>query len=482
MRIKRFEAKNMTTALRMIKDELGPEAVILSARSLRKGKGFFGSLKYAGVEVSAAIDNEMPRAKKPRGLTAKDPYRRSNMGRVDGTNSAVGRGQFTKSGYPATDQRPKSGYRKRKKPVSRSGNSALSSLYQQILLQEVDRGIASELIEEVKRIPAAEDLLANGDIKSHLSAILEDMGVMVDQNAIVSAKQTIMAFIGTTGVGKTTTVAKLAALQTNQSKKSVGLITVDNYSIVAMQQLSTYARIIGVPLLKAVNAGELKKAVKEFKDKDIILIDTPGINPQDPEQIQELKTSLSKTTGVQTQLVLSATTKEKDCIAISEALKEIGVHSILFTKTDESSVFGNIVNVLIRTSMPLSFLCGGRHVPDDIEAATVPRLIDLLFRSNRTGGYDPYRTAERKTEIDLKKENQTDEQPYFVANKNSDVFHCTACKWAKKIKPGNIIHFADAHLAEAQNFLPCRSCNPDRDQGVNRSYSKIEMKQYSNYR
>jgi flagellar biosynthesis protein FlhF len=358
----------------------------------------------------------------------------------------------------------------------------LSSLYQRILLQEVDRGIASELIEEVKRIPAAEDLLANGDIKSHLSAILEDMGVMVDQKAIVDGKQTIMAFVGTTGVGKTTTVAKLAALQSNQSKKSVGLITIDNYSIAAMQQLDTYAQIIGLPLVKAVNAGELKKALKKFKDKDIILIDTPGINPQVQEQIQDLKAFFSKTTGVQTQLVLSATTKEKDCIAISEAFRQIGVHSILFTKTDESSVFGNIVNVLIRTGMPLSFLCGGRHVPDDIEAATVPRLINLLFRSNSSGGYGPYRTAEPKTEIDLKKENQTDQQPYFVANKNSDVYHCTACKWAKKIKPGNIINFADAHQAEAQNFLPCRSCNPDRDQGVNRSYSKTEMKQHSNYR
>ncbi len=270
MQIKRFEAKDMTTALRMVKEELGPEAVILSARSLRKGKGFFGSLKYAGVEVSAAVDNPLSGMENTPALTGKGPYRRFNNGRIENTRPTRRRVSPTRSDNPLANPTARSKYGLRKKSSSRSSVKALSSLYQQILLQEVDRGIASELIEEIKRIPASEEILSNGDIKSHLGCLLEEMGVAVESNPFDNGRPTIMAFVGTTGVGKTTTVAKLAARQVNPGKKTVGLITIDNYSIAAIQQLKTYAQIIGIPLATAANAGDLKKAVKRFKDKEII--------------------------------------------------------------------------------------------------------------------------------------------------------------------------------------------------------------------
>ena len=482
MQIKRFEAKSMTTALRMIKDELGPGAVILSARSLRKGKGFFGSLKYAGVEVSAAIDNQVPPSKNASVLRGQDPYLQSPNTRINETEATFVKDRVTRTGLPASGPRYQRGYSQRKKPTARNGARALSSLYQQILLQEVDRGIASELIEEIKRIPASEELFSSGDIRSHLSSILEDMGVVVENNPFDKDKSTVMAFVGTTGVGKTTTIAKLAALQVKRYKKSVGLITIDNYSIAGRQPLETYAQIIGIPLETVVKAAELKKAVKKFKDKEIILIDTPGINPKDQEQILELKALLAKVTGLQTQLVLSATIKEKDCIAIAEAFKEMGAHRILFTKTDESSVFGNIVNVLIRTNLPLSFFGSGRRVPDDIEAGSVQRLVDLLFQSIGNSGNHQFKTFDAIATGTMVGGEPTDKQPYFVANKNSDVYHGTDCKWAKKIKPGNMIKFTGMQEAEAQNFLPCKSCNPDRDQGVNSGHSKTEMRQYSSYR
>jgi flagellar biosynthesis protein FlhF len=482
MQIKRFEAKNMTTALRRVKEELGPEAVILSARSKRRGKGFFGSLKYAGVEVSAAVDNQLPGVENPRTLPGEDPYRRFNNGQVEKPRTTRGRLNQTRldNRSAIATSRPVNGHRK--KTASRSSVRAMSSLYQQILHQEVDRGIASELIEEIKRIPASEEILSNGDIKPHIGSLLEEMGVAVESNPFVNGRPTIMAFVGTTGVGKTTTIAKLAARQVNQGKKSVGLITMDNYSIAANHQLEIYAQIIGTPLETAASAGDLKKAVKRFKDKDIILIDTLGINPKDQVQLQELKTCLAGISSVKTQLIMSATTKEKDCIAISEAFKDIGVHQILFTKTDESSIFGNIVNVLIRTNLPLSFLCGGRKVPDDIEAGTVQRLVDLLFsspghsKSRRTGASDT------EKERPINSEDKSTEQPNFVANKNSDVYHATDCKWAKKIKPANIIKFSGAREAEGQNFLPCRSCNPDGRQQSPGRESHTEKQQYYSYR
>ncbi len=482
MQIKRFEAKNMTTALRMVKEELGPEAVILSARSLRKGKGLFGSLKYAGVEVAAAIDNYWPGIKNSRILPGPDAQRRLNKRRIEESGPTGRREGVKRSKHLSASQNSKSRYGPGNKFSSGNNSRVLSSLYQQILLQEVDRGIASELIEEIKRIPAAEEILTNGNIHSHLGFLLEEMGAAVSSNPFGNGKPAILAFVGATGVGKTTTIAKLAARQVNQGNKSVGLVTIDNYSIAAIQQLENYAQIIGIPLETAANAGELKKAIKRFKDKEVILIDTPGLNPRDRVQIQELQACLTGISGLKTQLVMSATTKEKDCIALSEVFKDVGIHQIVLTKTDESSTFGNIVNVLLRTNLPLSFLCCGRRVPDDIEAASIQRLVELLFgspsqRENRRTG-----TADSNENRTSNREDKSAELNYLVANKNSDVYHLTDCKWAKKIKPVNIIKFSDTQEAEAHNFLPCRSCNPDQDQLRPRSELDPEMMQYHNYR
>ena len=381
MQIKRFEAKNMTTALRLIKDELGPDAVILSARSLRKGKGFFGSMKYAGVEVTAAIDNPRLPAGNSNTLgrisvdqnwgksRLKDAYRVENEEIIRPTGAT---GQIS-------DDRQ--GYHSGRKINSGGSHKVLSSLYQVILAQEVDRSIASELIEEIKRTPATLGKIDGEDLKSHCISILEKLGVVVDKDAFAAENHRIAAFIGCTGVGKTTTVAKLAAVQARRYKKRVALITLDNYGIAAIKQLKTYAQIIGIPLETPVNVADLNRSIKNHKAKELIIIDTPGINPHNQTLIQDLKGHFAKLSNLQTHLVLSATTKEKDLIATTEAFKEVSIHRLLFTKIDESCTYGNIINLLIRTNIPLSFLCGGRKVPDDIEAGSTEKLVELLFKS-----------------------------------------------------------------------------------------------------
>lgn len=482
MQIKRFEAKNMTTALRMIKDELGPDAVILSAKSLRKGKGFFGSMKYAGVEVSAAIDNQFSTEKNIHYTGKKDPYpnwvtsRANNYGRTEEEQKVT---VPTYSAYGAT-------HRQRSNPgentKSGSNSKALSSLYQLMLAQEVDRSIASELIEEFKRLSGPLAHMPERDLKFNVVAILEEMGALSDRDGFEGNTRQIAAFVGTTGVGKTTTIAKLAALQVSRHKKRVALITTDNYSIAAMEQLKTYARILGIQLETAVNSDELKRAIKKFKDKDLIFIDTPGINPKNQESIDELKIFLSKIDDLQIHLVMSATTKENDLISVTDVFKDIGVHRLLFTKIDESRTFGNIVNLLIHTDIPLSFLCSGRKVPDDIEAGTVELLVDLIFQSkdlkNRSSAVSDYKTALQKRGPDDRPNDNT----YFVANKNSDVYHCYDCKWSKKIKAENIVKFTNAQVAEAQNFLPCSSCKPNQLQYGNSLDPKTENKKLSSHR
>jgi len=461
MQIKRYEAKNMTTALRMIKGELGPEAVILSARSIRKGRGFFGSMKYAGVEVTAAIDKQRSNTSGEMAAVVKaerDIPRQSPMNVAHKPAHEI---QGTSAVQPAPSSNYAKGYLGKHKVESRN-NRALSSLYQQILTQEVDRGIASELIDEIRRIPALEDPVTHGTLKNHMVSILEDMGIWTVRKAFAGEKPDIIALIGTTGVGKTTTIAKLAAWQTTRHKKHVALITLDNYGIAANEQLRTYARIIGIPLENAFNVSELNQAIKKFSQADLILIDTPGLNPSDQHQILELKSFLAEIPNLQTHLVVSATTKENDLIAISETLKIVGVKRMIFTKIDESSTFGNIVNMLIRTGLPLSFLSCGRKVPDDIEAGSVQKLVDLLFKFKDAGQSPSIKAAEGDVDSPSAVHERTNSSVSFVANKNSDVYHCTDCKWSARIKAGNIIRFNSTREAEAQNFLPCRSCKPDR--------------------
>ena len=482
MQIKRFEAKDMTTALRMVKEELGSDAVILSARSKRKGKGFFGSLKYAGVEVSAAIDSQLPTTPKFPMRAVRDPYRRFSGDRFERSRSMPHASSGKPTGSASGAMVPKGRGGARRKSSSRERIKAMSSLYQQILHQEVDRSIASELIEEIKRTPASEEILDGGNFKSHIGSLLEEMGVNVQTDRIRHGKQKFVVLVGATGVGKTTTIAKLAAREVSQGRRNVGLITVDNYSIAAIHQLETYARIIGIPLETATGAGELQKAVKQFKDRDTIFIDTPGINPRERGQIKELSDCLAGLVDPQIHLVMSATTKEKDCISITKALKDIDIDHLLFTKLDESSNFGNIVNALIHTRLPLSFICCGRRVPNDIEAGSVQRIVDLLFEPDGQFAVDQAARADIEKISTGTRETKSETIPQFVANRNSDVYHRTNCKWAKRIKRGNTIKFADAREAEAQNFLPCRSCHPNHEQGPRHRELNTEMMQSYGYR
>jgi flagellar biosynthesis protein FlhF len=480
MQIKRFEAKNMTAALRMIKGELGPEAVILSARSLRKGKGFLGSMRYAGVEVTAAVDASEATLNTPRIPAAKPVYRTStDRPPVDGDPSSANK--RATSGNLPDPLRPYPNRQSRRNMRSPGSQRALSCLYQHILAQGVDRGLASELIDEIKRIPAFEDLVRKGEFNEQIGAILQEMGVCADKTALSAGKPNMVALIGATGVGKTTTIAKLAAIQARQRRKQVALISIDNYGIAANQQLKAYARILGLPIQCAVNPAELRKAIKKVKHHDLILIDTPGINPTDPHCIRELNAYFAKLPNLRKLLVVSSATKERDLIELGHTITTVGIRCMIFTKLDESRTHGNMLNLVLRNHLPVAYFCSGRKVSEDLEEGSVQKLVDLIFKTGNQFGIFKDGASTPSTDTMTGTREASDKRSYFVANRNSDVYHATDCKWSYKIKPENIIHFSSIKEAEAQHFLPCRSCNPDRAKRHQTEIARTAKRTFTSY-
>jgi len=381
MQIKRFEAKNMTEALRSIKKEFGPEAVILSARTLKKERGIFGHPKSTGVEVSAAIDTYYPDYK---------------------TNNSLKR----YPNYPA-DQQNRNGHEGERNPLIEAFEKRITAakhntypiikrndipqtiqklfeMHQQLLFQGVREDISLELIGRINSTAVSDEFFKNDAVKQCLAQILEEMGVKTERVKLRSGNQKIVAFIGPTGVGKTTTLAKLAAVaKTSRKKRRVALITLDNYRIAAVEQLKIYAKIFGIPIEAPTNNREFKKYFKKLTNSDLILIDTAGINPKNGDQIKELNRYFEKIPSAEIHLLLNATTKESTLDETLEKFQDIPISRLIFTKLDECTTYGTILNQLFRTKIPVSYFTNGQQIPDDLEVATTEKLVDLLLKQEQ---------------------------------------------------------------------------------------------------
>jgi flagellar biosynthesis protein FlhF len=195
---------------------------------------------------------------------------------------------------------------------------------------------------------------------------------------LTPGKLKAVALIGSTGVGKTTTIAKLAAHFALMQGKRVGLLTVDTYRIAAVEQLKTYSQIIGLPLSVAYNHAEVPPIIEEYADYDLLLIDTAGRSQKHIMQVGELK-SLLEAVNCETHLVLSAQIKEQDMMEAARRFSAARVDRLIFTKLDETSSYGTLLNVADRTGIPLSYLTTGQKVPEDLEIAEGSKLASLIL-------------------------------------------------------------------------------------------------------
>jgi CheY-like chemotaxis protein len=192
------------------------------------------------------------------------------------------------------------------------------------------------------------------------------------------AKKTVV-FVGPTGVGKTTTIAKIAAHCKLKEQRSVALITLDTYRVAAVEQLKLYANIIGVSLEVALTKREALAFIRRRRQTDLILLDTTGRSPMDPAGVDELHELLGLGHPIETHLVMSATTRERDLMDAMSRYATLPIDHLLFTKLDETTAYGNIFTMMQRTGLSLSYFSVGQSVPEDLEAVRPERLADLIL-------------------------------------------------------------------------------------------------------
>lgn len=260
--------------------------------------------------------------------------------------------------------------------------ASVFDLFVDLLDADLGDELARELVEEAHG-PVGD---SHGEdvetLKSRLVAVLQNRITVAGPIVCEPGQRRIAALVGPTGVGKTTTLAKLAANFRLRQRRRVGLVTVDTYRIAAVEQLRTYAEIIDLPMEVVAKPGDMRRALERLADVDLVLLDTAGRSPRDELRIQELKSILEEARADEVHLVLSAASGSGPLRMAAERFAPAGVTSVLLTKLDEAATLGPAFALLQRTGRRLSYLTHGQNVPDDIEVADARQFARRLLSGN----------------------------------------------------------------------------------------------------
>ncbi len=250
----------------------------------------------------------------------------------------------------------------------------LFEAYTDLIEADVDETTARDLIDHL-----SDQGLAETSASDQLHQLVEGQIATTGAIQVTPGTRRLVALVGPTGVGKTTTVAKIAANFRLREKHRVGLITVDTYRVAAVEQLRTYADIIDLPMEVVATPREMREAVARMTDLDLVLLDTAGRSPRDEVQIQELKSMLAEAQADEVHLVLSSTSAAKGLVTTAERFAEVGTTALLLTKLDEAMSLGHLLALLRSCRLPISYLTNGQNVPDDIEMAVARKLTDEIL-------------------------------------------------------------------------------------------------------
>lgn len=357
MRVKKFVGKTMHDAVEEMRSEFGNDAVIL--HTSQKRAWFWGRLGPKRYEVLGAFDPSSQRQaikSRPKMAPQQVANRYQN---------------------PVPQPKPEQREMQQTSHAPQEWNDTIQSLYARLVRVDIPGNLARKVLTKALSQVDQQDWHNEEKIWSKLQEVIRQAVVTVEPWEF-NGKQKIVVLIGPTGVGKTTTIAKLAANFSLIGGTQIGLITVDTYRIAAVEQLKTYAEIINLPVHVAYSPQELKDGIARLEDKDLILIDTAGRSQNNQLQIAELKSYLD---GIEAEihLVLSATTKPRDVEEIIESFSKLAIDRLIITKLDETTAYGMILQACEQAQAPLAFVTTGQGVPEDIDVASGERIAQLIL-------------------------------------------------------------------------------------------------------
>lgn len=413
----------------MVKKELGPDALILSTRTIKSGK--LGILGKPILEITAAIDSVgysstglPPSSGSPGSFNhiVDDSTHHHLHQRNLSSDVASFDAHFAATSSHKATQEPSiqnevnelkdlvkglageiSQLNDKKAPgaspgvqvkysplpdrlngASLQGDHILSMLIDRGINVETSRTITGFLRESLTEQELTSPELVTSTIIETIQNLLEVTPPIFD----FSNGQQRMAFVGPTGVGKTTTLAKIAAAYLTRHSNSIALITIDTYRIAAVEQLKVYGEIMHLPVEVVISPDQLEDAIARHHDKELILIDTAGRSPRDSFCIDELSAFLKHELSIVNHLVLSATTRENEILNIIEQFSALGITNTIFTKIDECVNLGILLNIQIQNSNPLSYVTNGQRVPEDLIEISQQTVAELIMSANEGPMHD----------------------------------------------------------------------------------------------
>ena len=415
MIIKKYVGKTESEATEEARKELGPNIVVMTVKPAKK-TGFFSFFQAQKIEVTVALEEESERPQRtfsPQKDASKPGKKSLEDNSQNDTILASGRGvasrpadikddssaieekldnlsnllekNFLKSEKEDSSEKELSDamdapVTKKAPDISEETMSFIKLLYNTLIENEVDEIYVNQLTDEVEKL-AKPGL----PFDYALSNVYQKMVLKFGKSEpIVAPEEGPRAeiFIGPTGVGKTTTIAKLASELFITQKKKVALLTVDTYRIAAAEQLRTFASILGIPFRVIYTVDEMKQATEDFKDYDYLMVDTAGDSLHNEELKQEVESFIRVLADImdcENFLVLSATTKYRDLIEIADAYSEVVAYKLIFTKMDETGAKGNLYNIRMHTGAPIAYITNGQNVPDDIAVFDAQKIVKHLL-------------------------------------------------------------------------------------------------------
>ena len=375
MKIKKYLVKDVREAMRMIKEELGDDAIILNTRKVKKG-GFLGIGAKTYFEVTAVVEDEKKEEKKrtPAPPKREDIYKLQEILMRNRYQNQAPQPSVS-SNLEEEINRIKDMISELKGMVFAGKNEippGVRTVASGMRKQGIDEEIVSKVVEYL-RITYGDVDPSSREFKAKLAEYL--VPFVKTEEVDLSGK---IVFVGPTGVGKTTTLAKLAAKLKLELKKKVAILTLDTYRIAAADQLKTYASIMDIPIRVAYTPQEAGMALSAMVDYDVILMDTAGRSQKNDLQMGELKLIVDSVKPDRVFLVLSMNYRLVDIKDMIRKFKAVEPTHVILTKLDETSAYGHFVNVPLHSDLPIAFVTNGQRVPEDIFVANSVELARML--------------------------------------------------------------------------------------------------------